>query len=153
MCVYEQEIVWVCVCAGGTFHSVSFMTTYTITIGNRGLLADLGVLPGLDWGSKSQRGPSSGWMVPIWLQGKADDSFQQFSSLCDWDITSTLVKFLFLMVLSWRRNKPHNDTGAEDCVAWSGSLSEGPCDQLHYWICEKVIDLDHLEAELNKEGM
>ena len=146
VCVSER----LCGCVRGTFRSVSFITTYIITIGNRGLLTDLGVLPGLDWVSKTQRGTSSGWTVPTWLQGKADDSFQQhlFSSPCDCDIPSTLVNFLFLVVLSWR--KTHN-ARAEDCIAWGDSLSERLCDQLHYWICEKV-DVDHLEAELNKEG-
>uniref|UniRef100_A0A8C5CLA5 C-type lectin domain-containing protein n=1 Tax=Gadus morhua TaxID=8049 RepID=A0A8C5CLA5_GADMO len=34
----------------------------------------------------------------------------------------------------------------------SDGWSEEPCDRLHHWICEKVVDLDHLEAERNKEG-
>ena len=154
MCVSERLCGCVCVCVCVRWvHSVSFMTTYTITIGNRSLLADLRVVPGLDWVRKIQMGTSSGWMIPTWLQGKADDSFQQhlFSSLCDSD-TSTLVNFLFLVVLSWVRNKTHLDAPAKDCVEWGTSLSEGPCDQLQHWVCERVIDLDHLEAELNEAG-
>uniref|UniRef100_A0A8C5B2K7 C-type lectin domain-containing protein n=1 Tax=Gadus morhua TaxID=8049 RepID=A0A8C5B2K7_GADMO len=34
----------------------------------------------------------------------------------------------------------------------SDGWSEEPCNRLHHWICEKVLDLDHLEAERNKEG-
>ena len=52
------------------------MTTDNITVGNRGLSADWGVLPGLDWVMETQRGPSSGWMVPTWPQGKADNSLR-----------------------------------------------------------------------------
>ncbi|CAL8238659.1 unnamed protein product, partial [Lota lota] len=43
------------------------------------------------------------------------------------------------MTSSWRQGEPHDDGGAEHCVAWDGSLSEEPCDRLHYWICEKVL--------------
>ncbi|XP_056438836.1 uncharacterized protein LOC130375751 [Gadus chalcogrammus] len=57
------------------------------------------------------------------------------------------------MTSSWVRNKTHLDAPAKDCVEWGTSLSEGPCDQLQHWVCERVIDLDHLEAELNKEAM
>ena len=67
-------------------------------------------------------------------------------------VTSTL-HCLLLLVLSWRQGKPPNDGGAEDCVVTGeGGWSEEPCDRLHHWICEKVIDMDHLEADLNKQG-
>ena len=57
------------------------------------------------------------------------------------------------MVLSWRHVKPRDDGGARDCVvAGEDGWSEEPCNRLHHWICEKVLDLDHLEAERNKEG-
>ncbi|XP_030217627.1 uncharacterized protein LOC115547486 [Gadus morhua] len=57
------------------------------------------------------------------------------------------------MTSSWVRNKTHLDAPAKDCVEWGTSLSEGPCDQLQHWVCERVIDLDHLEAELNEAAM
>ncbi|CAL8365910.1 unnamed protein product [Arctogadus glacialis] len=57
------------------------------------------------------------------------------------------------MTSSWRHVKPHDDGGARDCfVAGEDGWSEEPCNRLHHWICEKVVDLDHLEAERNKEG-
>ncbi|CAL8402317.1 unnamed protein product [Boreogadus saida] len=57
------------------------------------------------------------------------------------------------MTSSWRHVKPRDDGGARDCVvAGEDGWSEERCDRLHHWICEKVVDLDHLEAERNKEG-
>ncbi|XP_059901913.1 uncharacterized protein LOC132453053 isoform X2 [Gadus macrocephalus] len=57
------------------------------------------------------------------------------------------------MTSSWRHVKPRDDGGARDCVvAGEDGWSEEPCNRLHHWICEKVLDLDHLEAERNKEG-
>ncbi|CAL8309154.1 unnamed protein product [Gadus morhua 'NCC'] len=57
------------------------------------------------------------------------------------------------MTSSWRHVKPRDDGGVRDCVvAGEDGWSEEPCDRLHHWICEKVVDLDHLEAERNKEG-
>uniref|UniRef100_A0A8C5BXI8 B30.2/SPRY domain-containing protein n=1 Tax=Gadus morhua TaxID=8049 RepID=A0A8C5BXI8_GADMO len=57
------------------------------------------------------------------------------------------------MTSSWRHVKPRDDGGARDCVvAGEDGWSEEPCKRLHHWICEKVLDLDHLEAERNKEG-
>ncbi|CAL8282805.1 unnamed protein product [Boreogadus saida] len=55
------------------------------------------------------------------------------------------------MTSSWRHVKPRDDGGARDCVvAGEDGWSEEPC-RLHHWICEKSVDLDHLEAERNKE--
>ena len=31
-------------------------------------------------------------------------------------------------------------------------MTREPCDRLHHWICEKVIDMDQLEDELKIEG-
>ena len=31
--------------------------------------------------------------------------------------------------------------------------NDEPCAHQHPWMCEKVLVLDHLEAELNKEGL
>ncbi|XP_059909555.1 C-type lectin domain family 4 member M-like isoform X3 [Gadus macrocephalus] len=58
------------------------------------------------------------------------------------------------MTSSWRHVKPRDDGGARDCVvAGEDGWSEEPCNRsVHHWICEKVVDLDHLEAERNKEG-
>ncbi|CAL8383296.1 unnamed protein product [Boreogadus saida] len=57
------------------------------------------------------------------------------------------------MTSSWRHVKPRDDGGARDCVvAGEDGWSEEPCDRLHHWICEKSVDLDHLEAERNKDG-
>ncbi|XP_056441234.1 CD209 antigen-like protein D [Gadus chalcogrammus] len=57
------------------------------------------------------------------------------------------------MTSSWRHVKPRDDGGARDCVvAGEDGWSEEPCNRLHHWICEKSVDLDHLEAERNKEG-
>uniref|UniRef100_A0A8C5BWD1 Ig-like domain-containing protein n=1 Tax=Gadus morhua TaxID=8049 RepID=A0A8C5BWD1_GADMO len=57
------------------------------------------------------------------------------------------------MTSSWRHVKPRDDGGATDCVvAGEDGWSEEPCNRLHHWICEKSLDLDHLEAERNKEG-
>uniref|UniRef100_A0A8C5CXL5 B30.2/SPRY domain-containing protein n=1 Tax=Gadus morhua TaxID=8049 RepID=A0A8C5CXL5_GADMO len=57
------------------------------------------------------------------------------------------------MTSSWRHVKPRDDGGARDCVvAGEDGWSEEPCNRLHHWICEKVLDLDHLEAQRNKEG-
>ncbi|CAL8352378.1 unnamed protein product [Gadus morhua 'NCC'] len=57
------------------------------------------------------------------------------------------------MTSSWRHVKPRDDGGAEACVvAGEDGWSEEPCDRLHHWICEKVVDLDHLEAGQNKDG-
>ncbi|CAL8292960.1 unnamed protein product [Arctogadus glacialis] len=57
------------------------------------------------------------------------------------------------MTSSWRHIKPRDDGGARDCVvAGEDGWSEEPCNRLHHWICEKSVDLDHLEAERNKEG-
>ncbi|CAL8283268.1 unnamed protein product [Boreogadus saida] len=55
------------------------------------------------------------------------------------------------MTSSWRHVKPRDDGGARDCVvAGEDGWSEERCDRLHHWICEKGVDLDHLEAERNK---
>ncbi|CAL8301129.1 unnamed protein product [Gadus morhua 'NCC'] len=57
------------------------------------------------------------------------------------------------MTSSWRHVKPRDDGGARDCVvAGEDGWSEEPCNRLQHWICEKVLDLDHLETERNKEG-
>uniref|UniRef100_A0A8C5A656 B30.2/SPRY domain-containing protein n=1 Tax=Gadus morhua TaxID=8049 RepID=A0A8C5A656_GADMO len=57
------------------------------------------------------------------------------------------------MTSSWRHVRPRDDGGARDCVvAGEDGWSEEPCNRLHHWICEKSVDLDHLEAERNKEG-
>ncbi|KAK0138871.1 Macrophage mannose receptor 1 [Merluccius polli] len=55
---------------------------------------------------------------------------------------------------SWGPDQPDDNGGAADCVAtWRDSWFDEQCDRLNYWICEKVVVLDHLEAELNKEVM
>ncbi|KAK0136280.1 CD209 antigen-like protein D [Merluccius polli] len=55
----------------------------------------------------------------------------------------------------WRRGQPDDYGGGEDCVATSlgDDWNDKPCADLLRWICEKVLVLDHLEAELNKEVM
>ncbi|KAK0150624.1 C-type lectin domain family 10 member A [Merluccius polli] len=54
----------------------------------------------------------------------------------------------------WRSGQP-DDYGGEDCVATSlgDNWDDDPCANQYRWICEKVMVLDHLEAELNKEVM
>ncbi|KAK0132901.1 Macrophage mannose receptor 1 [Merluccius polli] len=60
---------------------------------------------------------------------------------------------------SWGPGEPHNYRGGEDCVAilerrgLEGSWNDVPCAAPLRWICEKVLVLDHLEADLNKEVM
>ncbi|KAK0146015.1 C-type lectin domain family 4 member M [Merluccius polli] len=55
---------------------------------------------------------------------------------------------------SWGPDQPDDNDGAEDCVAVRGDgWHDERCDRLKSWICEKVVVLDHLEAELNKEVM
>uniref|UniRef100_A0A8C5BMN9 Uncharacterized LOC115537252 n=1 Tax=Gadus morhua TaxID=8049 RepID=A0A8C5BMN9_GADMO len=57
------------------------------------------------------------------------------------------------MTSSWRHGKPRVDGGAKYCVvAGEDGWSEEPCDRQHYWICEKAIHLDHLQAGRNKEA-
>ncbi|KAK0153751.1 C-type lectin domain family 4 member E [Merluccius polli] len=74
----------------------------------------------------------------------------------------------------WIPGEPNDNRGAEDCVAtqergdpmimamkragpWRTDLDRGwndeRCAALFRWICEKVLVLDHLEADLNKEVM
>ncbi|KAK0150630.1 C-type lectin domain family 4 member M [Merluccius polli] len=52
----------------------------------------------------------------------------------------------------WRSGQP-DDYGGEDCVATSlgDDWNDVSCAAQYRWICEKVLVLDHLEAELNKE--
>ncbi|KAK0148381.1 C-type lectin domain family 4 member E [Merluccius polli] len=59
----------------------------------------------------------------------------------------------------WAPDQPDDNRGAEDCVAiqeirepWGGWF-DAPCAALFHWICEKVVVLDHLEADMNKEVM
>ncbi|KAK0145366.1 CD209 antigen-like protein D [Merluccius polli] len=55
---------------------------------------------------------------------------------------------------SWGPGYPDDKYGAEDCGAVSmDNWYDEQCDSRHFWICEKVVVLDHLEAELNKEVM
>ena len=72
----EREIVCVraCVCV---YFVVMITDAFTFRTRFPGLSADWWVLPGLDWVIERRRGPSSGWMVPLWPQGKAEDSVQQ----------------------------------------------------------------------------
>ncbi|KAK0140031.1 CD209 antigen-like protein D [Merluccius polli] len=55
----------------------------------------------------------------------------------------------------WRRGQPDDYGGGEDCVATSlgDDWNDASCAIQYSWICEKVLVLDHLEAELNKEVM
>ncbi|KAK0136281.1 C-type lectin domain family 10 member A [Merluccius polli] len=54
----------------------------------------------------------------------------------------------------WRRGQP-DDYGGEDCVVTSlgDDWNDASCAIQYRWMCEKVLVLDHLEAELNKEVM
>ncbi|KAK0146886.1 C-type lectin domain family 4 member M [Merluccius polli] len=55
----------------------------------------------------------------------------------------------------WGRGQPTDAGGGDDCVATSlgKDWHNGWCADQYRWICEKVLVLDHLEAELNKEVM
>ncbi|KAK0150633.1 C-type lectin domain family 4 member M [Merluccius polli] len=55
----------------------------------------------------------------------------------------------------WRRGQPNDYGGGEDCVVTSlgKDWRDASCGELFRWMCEKVLVLDHLEAELNKEVM
>ncbi|KAK0133965.1 CD209 antigen-like protein D [Merluccius polli] len=83
--------------------------------------------------------------------------FSSISSLrvAEWHHLNTVLHFLFFLLFSfWRRGEP-NDYGGEDCVATllGDNWNDKPCADQYHWICEKVLVLDHLEAELNKEGL
>ncbi|KAK0154623.1 CD209 antigen-like protein D [Merluccius polli] len=65
---------------------------------------------------------------------------------------------------SWGPRQPDDNHGGEDCVATlegrgpvtgdlGGSWHDVPCAELLLWICEKVLVLDHLESDLNKEDV
>ena len=43
--------------------------------------------------------------------------------------------------------------GYDGCAVTADKLVMGPCAYQNIWICEKVNVLEHLEAELNKEGL
>ncbi|KAK0150099.1 C-type lectin domain family 17, member A [Merluccius polli] len=54
----------------------------------------------------------------------------------------------------WGPGQPDDKRGAEDCVVTLGrDWNDVPCAVPLRWICEKVLVLDHLEADLNKEVM
>ncbi|KAK0150627.1 CD209 antigen-like protein E [Merluccius polli] len=54
----------------------------------------------------------------------------------------------------WRRGQP-DDYGGQDCVVTllGDNWRDVSCADQYHWMCEKVLVLDHLEAELNKEVM
>ncbi|KAK0150206.1 C-type lectin domain family 4 member F [Merluccius polli] len=92
-------------------------------------------LGGIHWIGLSKRDPEGTWK---WVDGT--------------NMTSS----------SWGDDQPDNNDGAEDCVAARGKgwLDEQwvrwydeRCDRVKFWMCEKVVVVDHLEAELNKEVM
>ncbi|KAK0143110.1 C-type lectin domain family 4 member M [Merluccius polli] len=85
------------------------------------------VLGGIYWIGLSKRDPEGTWK---WVDGT--------------NMTSS----------SWGPGEPNDYYGAEDCGATQlGRWSDERCDRLNYWMCEKVVVLDHLETELNKEVM
>ena len=83
--------------------------------------------------------------------------FSSISSqgVAEWHHLNTVLHFLFsLLFSSWGRGEPDDYGGGEDCVISRGDgWNDAPCAAQHPWICEKVLVLDHLEAELNKEGL
>ncbi|CAL8269569.1 unnamed protein product [Gadus morhua 'NCC'] len=92
--------------------------------------------------SRDEEGFVSRLMGPSWLGLSDRDTEGTFKWVDGTPMTS-----------SWRHGKPRDDGGAKDCVvAGEDGWSEERCDSLHHWISEKVVDLDHLEAERNKEG-
>ncbi|CAL8388524.1 unnamed protein product [Arctogadus glacialis] len=92
--------------------------------------------------SRDEEGFVSRLMGPSWLGLSDRDTEGTFKWVDGTPMTS-----------SWRHGKPRDDGGARDCVvAGEDGWSEERCDRLHHWICEKSVDLDHLEAERNKEG-
>ena len=53
----------------------------------------------------------------------------------------------------WLSGEPNDFNGAEDCaLAKEDGWNDDTCAKLFFWICEKVVVLEHLEAELKKLG-